>query len=1560
MKFKKTHKLLSLLLALIMVLGTVPLSVISAAAEEAEAAPYVLLYSKTCKNSETEILYPGFKSKKYGDKAVLTKDGTLWLNGYDAGPIHAFGFENFSIALKGDNTVYHDSSKHKYDERYSGSGSFLQSAIMAFDFKGAINNPENLTIRSYSATERGNIKIASFAMENWSNTLDAFGQSSFTDIRALTGNKVVLNNVNLSFTVDGRETDDYGWFAARAIFTYGGLYISNSTVNGEILNTRTNDLTYVGSISGIFTRDGDTSIVNSDVNIIFDNCRSRNFRLSGIYNGGTGSINIKKSNVNIRDDSRCPRSRYSYGIDNACEDKEENLKKSRINITDNSVVTLEGNNWDYGIYDDFYFETTAADDSTAGVTVNGSRLKISGVKQGIYTPSRGVNFVNANVEVRSEKEAIFGSSENKSPYGLRISGSSVVNLTTSSDKVVSMAPSDNYKYGRSRIELSQGGKVNFTSYNTPLAENVMPMCDFVSLGANNRVTKGSLAETLTDKDTKAVYAKYYGEKDSELPSVYFSVSYIDNLNPRWYTDTNKVIWTKGVSETDEYRLEVEAAPNYGDTPVYTTIFTEKVKGNSYTLPTEITDYFADTVYYRIKITPLIGNSLSETVGYSNIRAAEKQVKDIKLSKSGSMFIRWDEVENATKYYFEILKYNEETAKYELCKSETQEFCNINIYSRFKAEKWLGEGKYKITVKAVLGNLQTSSNLLACGELSEPLEIKHYSLSYGDSTKSDIILKVSRDSTDANVGTDKLVAGDKVTVRWAGTKKYLNGWYLNSRLSGIKRTVSEDNCQIEFVMPAADVTAYPLIGEEEITGTELWYNRTAVKTLSDVTAGFNKENYQGDSIGAVQIDWYNEDGTLIADPSTAVIDSSKNYVGNVTVNPLSSKVFTDNSVVFLLDFYSEGETAFTNITNSKIENGSYTFKLYLINHAVVTVPRKANGGYDFGSIVTGDVAGVNNLYSFNYSERFTSQVTGITELRGAKLTQLKGEALFGDTVKVEVNGNEYSAVINLPADFSEELPAEACFTSIPLIYSNKSVPVLNYESGTTFYADEEIETEISVVKLADSYKKALSNQNAKVYYQVYYQVGNELRGELNTVKSVGKDDPIVFKTLGNSKVTSPVKITLTVWVDNGPKLTYYYYAVDAFGDSSFPYAPKLSVEGPVSYKERIDVTLVNPLPNLTYYYEADYTFNNLRDNLPNGWNSTQYNGKRIVLTESARLRIVGKGINGEGVEKYTKTSAQNFTRIYGKPVLNVKNDSQLYCSKDGKLESCIKLDDYYIKTLSKNATVHYTINGGDEKELDSINGYFPIELKDSYDNYKATITVWVDGSEKATYRYSAKSSEFAFAQVSIYPGDYSGFDNILKVMLKSQVPTCELFQYAVVNDKGTANDDDFKDFTNYIILKRSQINTILVEGSDTGKDTVKLAFRALYAGEWSDYVTAEYYLYSSDKKATYALVNGNIRLNASTPYYVNGAASAVYSADYTARFDATTGMLELRHYGGDSIYTDGDTYIKLSSYASTVNGTITCDGNLLIDGSCDLYVNPQSTSGKATKAFDVFAKLQPLI
>lgn len=1540
MKFKKTHKLLSLLLALIMVLGTVPLSVISSAAEAEDTTPYVLLYSKTCKNSETETLYPGFKSKKYGDKAVLTKDGTLWLNGYDAGPIHAFGFENFSVALKGDNTIYNDSTQHEADPSYGGTGSFLHSGIMAFPFNGGINNPKNLTVRSYSATERGNIKITVVAPERWSDTLSAFGQSSFTDMRALTADKLVLNNVNVSFTIDGKETDSHGWFGASAIYAYGGLNISNSTVNGEIINTRTSDLAYVRSISGIYTKGGDTSIINSDVNIIFDNCRSRSGTLSGIWNGGTGSINIKKSNVNIRDDSKGPISHYACGICTSCNDEEENLGKSRLNITDNSVVTIAGNSWDHGIRDYFYFETTAVDDNTAGVTVNGSRLKISGVKKGIYTPSRGINFVNANVDVHSEEEAVFGSDENKSPYGLRISGSSVVNLTSVLDKVVSMVPSNDYKYGRSRIDLSQGGKVNFTAYNGDGAENVMPMWDFVSLGANNRVAKGSLAETLTDKDTKAVYAKYYGEKDPELPSVHFSVSYIDNLSPRWYTDTNKVVWTKGVSETDEYRLEVEAAPNYGGTPVFNTVFTDKVKGNSYTLPSNVTNYLADTVYYRIKITPYIGNNLSETVGYSNIREAEKQVEDIKVSKSGSMFIRWDEVKNTTQYYYDILKYNEETSEYESCKNGYQEFCNINIYSRFGNEKWFGEGKYKITVKALSGNLQTNSNLLASGELSAPLEIKYYSLSYGDSTKSDIILKVNRDSTNANVGADKLLAGDKITLRWAGTTRLLNGWYLNSKLSGIKRTVSEDKCQIEFVMPAADVTAYPLIGEEEISDTELWYNRTAVKTLSDVTACFNKEDYKGACIGEVQIDWYSEDGTLIADPSTATISPSQNYVGNVTVNPSKDFLFTDNSAVGLYDYCDDDNNAIADITNSKIENGCYTFKLYLINHAVVTVPRRANGGYDFGSIVTGDIAGVNNLYSFDYSEAATSQVTGITELRGAKLTQLKGEALFGDTVKVEVNGNEYSAVINLPADFSEELPAEACFTSIPLIYSNKSVPVLNYESGTTFYADEEIETEISVVKLADTYKKALSNQNAKVYYQIYYQVDDILCGYGSAAKSVGLNDPIVFKTKGSSKVTAPVKITLTVWVDNGPKLTYYYYAVDAFRYSSYPYIPKLSVEGLVSFKERIDVTLVNPLPNLTYYYELDYDFNPIQDSLPEGWASKVYNGTRINVTESGRLRIVGKGINGEGVEKYTKTSAENLIRDYGKPLLNLKSGTAIHCTAAGTLNDIVKLDETYLKTLSENAKVGYQINNGDVKYLSNKNAYFELEIADTPDlNTETKITVWVDNGEKATYTYKTCSQSMSYPIVAV-PGTNTEFKEYLNVRLESLVPNYDRILYGIMDSSGKVSEYYYYDEENSIRLIREN-GTIALSGKDnTGKTEVKLAFYATFKDDSNSRVsTATYSLATISDKAEGVYVNGSVLLNKEYPFYVNGKASKERTG-YSAHFDADNGILELYGYSGSSIKANGNLIIRLigTKMNNQVNGYIKCDGNLEIIGTAPLTVS----------------------
>lgn len=1538
MKFKKMYKVLSLILALAMVLGAMPLSVISAAVQE-EATPYVLLYSKTCKNGETEVLYPGRKSEKYGNKAVLTKDGTLWLDGYDAGPIHAFGFENFSIALKGDNTIYHDSTKHDYDERYPGTGNFLHSAIMAFNFSGAIDNPENLTIRSYSATERGNIKITSFAMENWSTTLETFGQSSFTDIRAITGNKVVLDNVNISFTVDGRETDYYGWFSARAIFTYGGLYISNSTVNGEIINTRTNDLTYIGSISGLFTWDGDTSIVNSDVNIIFDNCRSRNFRLAGIYNGGTGSINIKKSNVNVRDDSRGPRSRYSYGIDSYCDNGKENLNKSRINITDNSVVTLEGNNWDYGICDDFYFKTTTADDSTAGVTVNRSRLKISGVKHGIYTSSRGVNFVNADVDIRSEEEAVFGLDTNKSPYGLHISGSSVINLTSVLDKVVSMVPSDDYKYGRSRIELSQGGKVNFTAYNGDGAESVMPMCDFVSLGANNKVTKGSLADTLTDKETKILYAKYYGEKDSKLPSFYFSVSYVDNLNPRWYTDTGKVVWTKGVSETDEYRLEVEAAPNYGDTPVFTTVFTDKVSGNSYTLPSKVTDCLIDTVYYRIKIIPLIGNNLSETVGYSNIREAKKQVEDIKVSKSGSMFIRWDEVENATGYHYDILKYNEETAQYESCESGYQEFCNINIYSRFGKEKWFGEGKYKITVKAVLGEL-TTNNLLASGELSEPLEIKYHTLSYGDSAKSNFVLTVKRDSTDANVGPDKLLAGDKITLRWTGGTKDLNGWYLNSKLSGIKRTVSEDKCQIEFIMPAADVTAYPLIGAEEIRGTELWYNRTAVKTLSDVTACFNKDDYKGACIGEVQIDWYGEDGTLIADPSTATISLSENYVGNVTVNPLKDFLFTDNSVVSMFDYYDDFENACADITNSKIENGCYTFKLYLINHAVVTVPRRANGGYDFGSITVGDVAGVNNLYSFSYSETATSTVTGITELRGAKLTQLKGEALFGNTIEAEVNGNEYSAAIELGGF----VPAEACFNSVPLIYSNKSVPVLNYESGTTFYADEEIETEISVVKLVDTYKKALSNQNAKVYYQVYYQVGNTLYGYGSAAKSVGLNAPIVFKTLGGMTSSKPVKITLTVWVDNGPKMTYYYYAVDALMYSQ-AYAPQLSVEAPVSFKDTFEVTLVNPLPNLTYYYEMDYDFNPIRDSLPDGWNSKLYNGKSIIVRESARLRIVGKGIrptaDGVGIEEYTKkVDAENLMRDYGKPLLNLKSDTDIHCTSAGTLNNVVKLDEIYLKTLGDNAKIAYQVNNGEVKYLNHKNDYFELEISETPDlNTKTKITVWVDDGEKATYTYNTCSQSMSYPIVAV-PGTNTEFKENLNVRLESIVPNYDSIRYGIMDSSGKVSEYYMYDEENSIRLIRDNDTIRLYGKNSTGKTEVKLAFYAVFSdGSTSRVSTATYSLATVSDKAQGVYVNGNVFLNRENPYYVNGKASK-NDDGYTAHFDADAGILELYGYSGSSVKATGNLIIRLigTTKNNQVNGYIKCDGDLEIIGTAPLTIS----------------------
>lgn len=1555
LKAKKTSRIISLLLAVLMTVGMLPISSIAAAAEEAESkTPYVLLYSKTCKNSETEKLYPGFSSKKYGNKATLTKDGTLWLEDYDAGPINAFGFENFTVALKGDNKIYHDSTKHEYDaENGSENGCFLRSAIMAFNFSGYLNSPENLTVRSYSATEKGNITITSVAPKGQWGSYQAFGGSSFTDIRALTGNKVVLNNVNLSFSIDGKEDDDYGWYAATAIYAYGGLYISNSTVDGEILNVLTDDL-FTQRITAIYTKDGDTSVINSDINIIFDNCRSRSGTLSGIWNGGTGNINIKNSNVNIRDDSRGVPSRYAYGIANSCTGSEEYLNKNRLNITDNSVVTLEGNSWDYGICDDFGYTTKT---ESVGVTVNGSSLKISGVDKGLYTPTRGVNFTDAKVEIRSQAEAVAGAAKNESPYGLRISGSSVVNLTSTGSKVVAMSPLSDYKYIRSRIELSQGGEVNITAYNAEFEENVTPMCDYVSLGANNKVTKGSVAATLSDSKTGTTYARYYGEKDPELTTVYFSVRYADVLNPRWYTDSNRIVWKKGVSPTDEYQLYVEAAPNTGDTPVYTEIFTAKVSGSSYTLPAEVTDYFIDTVYYRIKIIPLISNYLSETVGYSNVKAAKKQVENIKLNKSGTMLISWEEVKGASKYYFEILKYNEEIEAYECCESSPLESCNINIYSNFNKAKWFGEGKYRVTVKALFGDF-TETNLLASGELSEPLEVKYYSLSYGDYTGSNFFLQVERDSTAVYVKSDKLLAGDKITLNWTGSGTNLNGWYLNSRFSGMERTVSDDKYTISFVMPSANVTAYPLIGVEEITDIELWYNRIAVSTLSEVTDGFNNETYHGESVNDVQIDWYGEDGILIDDPTAAVIDSSKNYVGNVTVYPTKGELFTDNSVVSLFDYYDETNNALAEITNGKVENGCYTFKLYLINHAVVTVPRKANGGYDYNNITTGDVCGVSGLYSFEYTGSTTKQ--GTTCLSGARLIQQKGEALFGNTVKVKLNGNEYSAEVDSPGlDF-----AEACFTSSPVIYSNNSVPVLNYESGTTFYADNDIETEISVVTLKESYKKALFNQKGMVYYQSYYQLSDgTLCGNGSPVQSVGVDDAIVFKTRGGWTSSQPVKITLTVWVDNGPKLTYYYYAVDALG-SSQAYTPKLSVEGPTRFKDRLEVKLVNPLPNLTYYYENDYDFDSMQDNFPGSWNTIEYNGNRIIVRESERLRIIGKGIkpteDGEGEEAYTKkNAAESYIRIYDKPVLNVKNNSWLDCKSDGTLADCIKLDDYYAETLSKNAKVHYTVNDGDEKVLDSIDSYFPIALKGSYGNYSAKITVWIDGdeytqgSENATYYYNASTN--TIPQLDVYPSNNSTFGHTLKVMLKCSVPNCNEFQYAIIDDNGTVGK--YKDFTNYLTLIRE--NDAITVGTDkTDKKKVKLAFRTVFANGASSYTTAEFELYDLTGKATYAIVDGNVTLDASKPYYVDGQASAKDDATKrTARFDAETGMLELTRYGGRSIYTNGDTYIRLGGYASTVNGTIKCDGDLHIDGSVDLYVNPFTVSDNTIKAFDVKGDLR---
>lgn len=1204
--------------------------------------------------------------------ASFASDGkTLLLNNYSGGTIVAYNASELTIELKGTSKI------QQFINRTTPTATAINDTFLtgiSVDPSGARNNPFNLTIISADSSTRGKL-----VLENE----EVLGVDAKTnEIYGITAKSLTLDNVELVLNLK----NDKNRTSCTALSTLEGMTIRN----GSTVNINISDFVDGGKVNGLYSSGGTLSIEKSTVNVNFENCTINGYGyLYGIVKNGDGTdekkgdILIKSSDVSIKaenngttnDDDYIER---KYGI--YCKDSNSTDGNCKIIISDDSWLIIDGgtNKFGYGILDEASVESEYA--NCAGVIVDKNReLNISNVKYGISSYKRGVDMIDANVTVNADDTAVYGylfdtNNKNLGKYGLHVTGNSHVALEACTNAVkVNHNGVDLYSEGV--IDLSDNGYLRMSitrdadeTIDSPTQDVGIITADEVlrdafRLGSNTAITRGAIrvhskSDDFYTAQSDAPSTLDDGRKKYELE---FKCHNGDILDVKWNQDTNEVGWSDNSLQT-KYQLTLEGAENNGSTePEYKelTKIVGPYEGKSYTLPKNITDMMIPTMNYRIKVTPFTTNTNWKTIdsmaSYSNIKSATERVAALDLTKIGYWQIGWPAVEKAQAYYYEVKRYNEETEVYETVFERTnyksddrkQEVFDLRN-GLMSGQDWCEPGKYILSVTATAGG--NENNVLARGNTTEPIVFKYNTL-HGSTDKdlnAKFTTKVSRntagyggtwingdDDTDNDFDPSKLLYDDEVTLTYkpaADTSEKMNGWYVKSNIINMKTTEGTDNDgnkTLTFTMPLnSDVTAYPLLGTDEIGEATLEYNRNYSDNISKgrlvmVAKRFENASSFDNYFSNISITWEDEKSNSVG-ALTEKIDDTKNYVGTVKLTPASGKYFAEGMTVTLSDIDEDtNEWRTEYIGNGEVKDGCYYFDIYLINMPKITIPFVDDTLSHRDA--TAELVNKQKLYEANAGEP-TTGADGFSTINEASVTTELMNVLFADTPQLMVNDKIYPAKLSLDGD-----SATVKSTDPIIIYPTPAAPVLNYPSGTTFYADYETETEIKVVKLDTAYLNTLKNPAAKINYSYKTSDSN------STVNgSVAKNYPITFKMKGSRNVNSPTSVTLTVWVDNGPKTSYTYYAVDALTQGTYPYIPRLT-PGSTDFSGSLQVKLANPLPNIKYYYTTDDKIDAIWDNSPENWGTlTEYTGPITVSTTTV-IHLVGK--NSEG--QYTKTAKETY-------------------------------------------------------------------------------------------------------------------------------------------------------------------------------------------------------------------------------------------------------------------------------------------------------------------------------
>ena len=315
---QKTHRLLSLLLCLVMVLGMLPAMSLTAFAAE----PGISITGSTADSSGTGWSY-------------VESTKTLTLSGYNGGYIQGSGLSTLNLVLEGTNTITVDDANAKgialgnnQNLNISGSG----SGSLTINATGGSNLIYGIECNKFTMTS-GTVTI------NANSSKMVYGVNANSSL-SVTGGKLTAN---ITGTSDGR-----GLYCKTGKLTVG----SGAEVAVKVTNNGSNAMygIYNEAYTASVTDNGDIELAGT-VTITRDSGSTGSGIVYGIANGGSGGntdgvISITGGSVTVTN-AYYGIAAFTKGHDTAFADVD--ISGGAVNITSTTSDSLGIVSWNNGV-----------------------------------------------------------------------------------------------------------------------------------------------------------------------------------------------------------------------------------------------------------------------------------------------------------------------------------------------------------------------------------------------------------------------------------------------------------------------------------------------------------------------------------------------------------------------------------------------------------------------------------------------------------------------------------------------------------------------------------------------------------------------------------------------------------------------------------------------------------------------------------------------------------------------------------------------------------------------------------------------------------------------------------------------------------------------------------------------------------------------------------------------------------------------------------------------------------------------------------------------------------